>query len=74
MTEKSTATATSRSGVSVLGLTFLILLVFKLAGMAGVSWGLANLSWFWIVLPLVLSWVWTLFFMVVLVIAAALAD
>lgn len=50
MSNSNSSTATG--GVGIFGLLTAILLVFKLAGLAGVSWGLANLSWFWVFAPL----------------------
>jgi len=52
----SNATASaSSSGIGVFGLAFAVLLIFKLAGMAGASWGLANLSWWWVFSPLLIG-------------------
>lgn len=51
----STATATATTSFPVFGLAFVVLLVLKLAGMAGASWGLANLSWWWVFSPLLIG-------------------
>lgn len=67
----STATASS-TGFGVFGLAFVVLLVFKLAGLAGVSWGLANLSWWWVFAPLLAGVAWSLFWLVVIAIFAAI--
>lgn len=69
----ATATASSR-GFGVFGAAFLILLVFKLAGLAGVSWGLAELSWLWVVAPLLIGFAWALFWIVVLLVIAWFAS
>ena len=66
--------ASSRGGVGVLGLAFIVLLVFKLAGQAGASWGLASLSWWVVFSPLLLGFGLFIFLLVILVILAVLAD
>jgi hypothetical protein len=53
-TTSNTATA-STGGVSFLGLAFAVLLTLKIAGEAGASWGLANLSWWWVFSPLLIG-------------------
>lgn len=67
MSSSSSSSSSSSTGIGVLGLTFVVLLVFKLAGMAGASWGLASLSWFWVFSPLILGF--GIFFVVLAVIA-----
>lgn len=67
----SSSSSASSTGVGVFGLAFLVLLVFKLAGLAGVSWGLASLSWFWVLSPLLFGFAWVLFWIVVVAILAA---
>lgn len=52
----ATASATATSTFPVFGLVFVVLFVLKVAGLAGASWGLANLSWWWVVLPLFVPW------------------
>lgn len=51
----STATATASAGFPIFGLAFAVLFVLKVAGLAGASWGLANLSWWWVVSPLLIG-------------------
>lgn len=70
----SSASATSSAGIGIFGLAFLVLLVFKLAGLAGVSWGLANLSWFWVISPLLFGVAWVIFWLVVAVLFVAFLD
>lgn len=53
MTNSSSASASG--GIGVFGVAFIALLVFKLAGMAGASWGLANLSWWWVFSPILIA-------------------
>jgi len=57
----STATATASVGFPVFGAAFAVLFVLKVAGMAGASWGLANLSWWWVVSPLLIGLGFSLF-------------
>lgn len=61
----SSATASATTSFPVFGLAFAVLLVLKVAGMAGASWGLANLSWFWVFFPLMLGF--GLFFLIMLI-------
>jgi hypothetical protein len=63
---RNTATA-STGGVSFLGLAFAVLLTLKIAGEAGASWGLANLSWWWVFAP-----VWIGFALVALILVVIL--
>lgn len=51
----STSSATASVSVPFLGLAFAVLLVLKVAGMAGASWGLANLSWWWVFSPVLIG-------------------
>lgn len=51
----SNNSATSSVSVSFLGLAFAVLLVLKVAGLAGASWGLANLSWWWVFSPILIG-------------------
>lgn len=73
-TNNNTATATATAGFPVLGLAFAVLLVLKLAGMAGASWGLANLSWWWVFAPLLFGWGIFLLFLIGIVIVALFAK
>lgn len=59
----ATASATATSTFPVFGLVFVVLFVLKVAGLAGASWGLANLSWWWVVLPLFVPWAILLIFL-----------
>jgi hypothetical protein len=52
----ATASATATSTFPIFGLVFVVLFVLKVAGLAGASWGLATLSWWWVVLPLFIPW------------------
>lgn len=51
MTEKSTSSATASIGFPVASLAVFVMFVLKVAGMAGASWGLADLSWLWVFAP-----------------------
>lgn len=55
MSASNTATSTASVGFPIFGAAFAVLLVLKVAGMAGASWGLANLSWWWVVSPLLIG-------------------
>jgi hypothetical protein len=48
-------TANAAVSFPVFGLAFAVLLVLKIAGLAGASWGLANLSWWWVFSPLLIG-------------------
>jgi hypothetical protein len=64
------ATASATTSFPVFGLAFAVLLVLKLAGMAGASWGLASLSWWWVFAPLLIGFAfWILVIFIFLVIA-----
>lgn len=70
MPSNNSANATATTSFPVLGLAFAVLLVLKLAGMAGASWGLANLSWWWVFSPLLIGFgIFFLVLAVVLVVA-----
>lgn len=64
-TPTATATTTVTKTLPVFGLAFAVLFVLKVAGLAGASWGLASLSWFWVFFPLLLPWIIVLIFLVV---------
>jgi hypothetical protein len=71
----ATATATaSPRGFGIFGLTFVVLLVFKLAGMGGASWGLASLSWWWVFAPLAAGFLWVGFWLVAVLLFAFWAS
>lgn len=68
MPNQPTATATaSGSGIGVFGLTFVSLLVLKLAGVA-------DISWFWVFSPLIAAVALTVIVLFVLVIIALFLD
>lgn len=70
MTTTNNASASASGGIGLFGLAFIALLVFKLAGMAGASWGLANLSWWWVFSPLLIGFgLWLLIVAIVVIIA-----
>ena len=71
MSNSNNASASASGGIGIFGLLTAILLVFKLAGMAGVSWGLADLSWVWVFAPLAIGFaIYFTIILVVLLIAA----
>lgn len=70
----SSSSASSSAGIGIFGLLTAILLVFKLAGMAGVSWGLPNLSWFWVFAPLGVGIALSLFFILLFLVIAFFAS
>lgn len=72
MSNSSASASASTGGIGVLGLTTIVLLVFKLAGMAGASWGLANLSWFWVFAPILFGIGMTVVFLIGFLIVAVL--
>ena len=74
MTTNNTATATAGTSFPVLGLAFVVLLVLKLAGEAGASWGLASLSWFWVFFPLLLGFGIFIIVMVILFLVILFTD
>lgn len=55
MTNTPQATATATASFPVFGLAFVVLFILKVAGLAGASWGLANLSWWWVISPLLIG-------------------
>lgn len=67
MADKANATASASVGFPVFTFVFAVLLVLKVAGQAGASWGLANLSWFWVFSPLIFGFAWVFFWLVVVV-------
>lgn len=70
LTTTNNNTASASGGIGLFGLAFIALLVFKLAGMAGASWGLASLSWWWVFSPLLIGFgIWLLIVLVVVLIA-----
>lgn len=54
-TNENNNTASVTTTFPVLGLAFAVLFVLKVAGMAGASWGLASLSWWWVFAPLLIG-------------------
>lgn len=70
----NTNSASSSSGIGIFGLLTAILLVFKLAGMAGVSWGLPNLSWLWVFAPLAIGIVISVVFLLVALVIVYLGS
>lgn len=71
----NTASASASSGsIGIFGLLTAILLVFKLAGMGGASWGLANLSWFWVFAPLGFGILLSLFFIGLMIFLIAISS
>ena len=73
MSNTPQASSSSSVSVSFLGLAFAVLLVLKIAGMAGASWGLANLSWFWVFSPILIGFGIFLLVLAVILIIAVLA-
>lgn len=73
-TSKSSATASASVGFPVFGLAFAVLFVLKVAGMAGASWGLANLSWWWVVSPLLIGFGWFVFWILVVILIAVFVS
>lgn len=75
MSNPTNVSANASSGrIGLFGLITVVLLVFKLAGMAGASWGLANLSWFWVFAPILAGIALTLVFLVIAIIIAVLVS
>jgi hypothetical protein len=70
----SSSSSSSSAGIGIFGLLTAILLVFKLAGMAGASWGLANLSWFWVFAPLGFGICFSLVLLLIIGIIAFIAS
>lgn len=66
----SSSSSSSSAGVGIFGVLTAVLLVFKLAGMAGASWGLANLSWWVVFAPVLIGFGLTLLIIGVLVVIA----
>ena len=69
MANSATASA-STGGVSFLGLAFAVLLTLKIAGEAGASWGLANLSWVWVFAPVWIGFCLVIGFLLVFLLGA----
>lgn len=67
MTTNNTATASAGGGIGLFGLTFVVLLVLKLTG-------LANLSWLIVFLPLIVGFSLWLVFATVFILIAILAS
>lgn len=61
----STATAVGSVSFPIFGAAFAVLFVLKVAGLAGASWGLANLSWWWVISPLLISIAFSIFIIVI---------
>jgi hypothetical protein len=74
MTTNNTATASATTGFPVLGLAFAVLFVLKVAGQAGASWGLANLSWWIVFSPLLLGFGLSLFILLVILFIAFVSN
>lgn len=73
MTTNNVSSSSVSGGIGLFGLAFIVLLVFKLAGLAGASWGIANLSWLVVFSPLLVGFaLWLLIVVIVLVVAAVL--
>lgn len=66
MTATSSASANASTGCSVFGLAFAVLFVLKVAGLAGASWGLAELSWWWVFSPILIGF--GIFFLVLAIV------
>ena len=73
MSSNSSATATASSGVSVFTLAFIVLLVFKLADVAGASWGL-DISWWLVFSPLLISFGIVVLFLIFLFVMLVIFD
>lgn len=70
MADKAVATSSASVGFPVFTLAFLVLLVLKVAGTHGASWGLANISWFWVFSPLLLGFAWVVFWLLIFILIA----
>lgn len=73
MTNNSSS-ATATASFPVFGLAFAVLLILKVAGLAGASWGLASLSWFWVFFPLMLGFGLFLFVIAIVLLVAVFAS
>lgn len=71
---KSSASASASVGFPVFGLAFAVLFVLKVAGLAGASWGLANLSWWWVVSPILIGFGWAIFWILVVILIAVFVS
>jgi hypothetical protein len=72
--ERSSATASASVGFPVFTIAFFVLLILKVAGQQGASWGLANLSWWWVFSPLLFGFGLFLLVMIFAIIVIVLAD
>lgn len=54
-TPTATASATASRGLPVFALATMVLFVLKVAGEAGATWGLANISWWLVFTPLLIG-------------------
>lgn len=70
----NSATASASVGFPVFTLAFAVLLVLKVAGMYGASWGLASISWFWVFSPFLFGFLWVAFWLVLFVLIAVLVS
>lgn len=71
-TNNNSATASASVGFPVFTIAFLTLLVLKIAGLNGASWGLANLSWWWVFSPLLIGFGLFVLIMFVLIVVAVI--
>lgn len=62
----NTATASASVGFPVFTIAFAVLFVLKVAGEAGATWGLANLSWWWVFSPIFVAIGLTVFWLIVM--------
>ena len=74
VSNNNTANATATTSFPVLTLAFAVLLVLKVAGNAGASWGLANLSWWVVFSPLLLGFGFFLLFLIIAFVVFLIAD
>lgn len=74
MTTSNSASSSASISFPVFGLAFAVLLVLKVAGLAGASWGLASLSWFWVFFPLLLGFGLFLFVIAIVLLVAVFAS
>lgn len=67
------ATATASRGLPVFALATMVLFILKVAGEAGASWGLANISWWLVFAPLLLGFGIALIFLTIFLIFVLIA-